>query len=327
MSLWYYADRQRQRQGPVSGDELRGLVQGGQLDGDTLVWREGLQQWQRLEGFAAELGLRSASAAAPAHALEEPAPVPAADSGETAWSLDAAQAVPADSGPALDARMAVSADSPYLPPAAPLASVARVVAGGEVIYAGFWKRVAASLIDGLIVGVIGGVLGTLVGGLLGMALSVSLGDYLSGGGPFFLQIITNLISIGATAAYYAGFHSARVQATPGKMAVGIKVVRSDGHPITLARGIGRYFATWISYLTLAIGFLMAAFTDRKRALHDMICDTLVVDRWAFTDHPEWQRPGLGAVTVVTLILGGLLLLGLLAAVIVAGVALAPLLGP
>lgn len=217
-------------------------------------------------------------------------------------------------------------DSPYAPPTASLATSTRIVSGGEVIHAGFWKRVAASLIDTLIVGVIGGVLATFVGALLGLAMSVSFADSLMGLGPLPLQIVTNLLSIAATAAYYAGFHSARMQATPGKMVVGIKVVRSDGHPITLARGIGRYFASWISYLIVGIGLLMAAFTDRKRALHDMICDTLVVDRWAYTDHPEWQRSELGTVTIVVLVIGGLLLLGLLAAAVMAGLALASLAG-
>ena len=61
------------------------------------------------------------------------------------------------------------------------------------------------------------------------------------------------------------------------------------------------------------GYLMAAFTQRKQALHDLICGTLVVDKWAYTHHPERQRRELGTITWVILVLGGLLaLLGLLA---------------
>ena len=111
----------------------------------------------------------------------------------------------------------------------------------------------------------------------------------------------------ATAAYYAWFHASHSMATPGKMAVGIKVVRLSGERISLARGIGRYFATILSGLILGIGFLMAAFTDRKQALHDMICDTLVVDKWAFTATPDLQRRELGTVTVVVLAIFGVLL--------------------
>ena len=53
----------------------------------------------------------------------------------------------------------------------------------------------------------------------------------------------------------------------------------------------------LSYLTLYIGFLMAAFTERKQALHDMVAGTLVVDRWAYTEHPELQRRGLGGCVI------------------------------
>ena len=59
---------------------------------------------------------------------------------------------------------------------------------------------------------------------------------------------------------------------------------------------------------------MAGFTERKRALHDMMCDTVVVDKWAFTAHPQLQRRELGTVTVIVLVLFGLLLVvGILAA--------------
>jgi hypothetical protein len=89
------------------------------------------------------------------------------------------------------------------------------------------------------------------------------------------------------------------------MAVGIKVVRSNGEP-DQGRAFGRYWAMLLSSFTLGIGFLMAAFTERKQGLHDMICDTLVVDRWAYTDQPHLQRRELGTVTIVILVLTGLL---------------------
>ena len=101
------------------------------------------------------------------------------------------------------------------------------------------------------------------------------------------------------------------------MAVGARVVRGDGSPI----GFGRAFLRYLAYvlfvvLTCGIGVLvsglMVAFTERKQAPHDMLCDTLVVDKWAFTGHPERQQQGLGTVTVVVLVLFGLFLLGILA---------------
>ncbi|KAG1249896.1 hypothetical protein G6F66_015424 [Rhizopus arrhizus] len=62
----------------------------------------------------------------------------------------------------------------------------------------------------------------------------------------------------------------------------------------------------LSSFTLGIGFLLAAVTERKQGLHVMICDTLVGDRWAFTDQPQLQRRELGTVTVLVLVLTGLL---------------------
>jgi uncharacterized RDD family membrane protein YckC len=60
------------------------------------------------------------------------------------------------------------------------------------------------------------------------------------------------------------------------MACGLKVVTPEGDKITYLRAFGRYFAKIVSSLTLLIGFIMAAFDDEKRALHDRICDTRVV---------------------------------------------------
>jgi hypothetical protein len=103
------------------------------------------------------------------------------------------------------------------------------------------------------------------------------------------------------------------------MAVGIKVTGEDGQRISFARGIGRFFALILSTLILYIGFIMAGFTDRKRALHDMICSTLVVDQWAFTAHPERQRRELGTVTTVILVIGGLLVLAYIGLMVLIGV--------
>ena len=96
------------------------------------------------------------------------------------------------------------------------------------------------------------------------------------------------------------------------MAVGIKLVRGDGERVSFWRAFGRLFATILSSLILMIGYLMAGFTERKQALHDMVCDTLVVDKWAYTDHPEWQREELGTVTIVILVLAGLAVFGMIA---------------
>ena len=65
-------------------------------------------------------------------------------------------------------------------------------------------------------------------------------------------------------------------ATVGKMAMGLRVVTSDGQRLSFMNATGRYFAKIISAIILGIGFLMIAFTDKKRGLHDMIASTLVI---------------------------------------------------
>ena len=296
MSEWYYADANQQRQGPHTPAELAGFFHQGRLRLDTLVWRDGLAEWQPLRDFTQELALHQA----PAEIFYTPVEASPAD----------ARPVQADpfAAPAsvFDTPATGMPDSPYAPPRATLVSGNAAVHGGEVVYAGFWKRVAANVIDSLAVGIVGGIIGAIIGGVIGAIFGLSGG--LGGGGFLAVQLVTNLVSIAITAGYYAWFHSSANQATLGKMAIGIKVVRTDGEAISLARGTGRYFAFLLSSLILGIGLIMAAFTERKQGLHDMICDTLVVDKWAFTAHPEWQKPELGTVTVVILTIFGVLFL-------------------
>jgi len=70
--------------------------------------------------------------------------------------------------------------------------------------------------------------------------------------------------------YYALMESSRVKATLGKMAVGIKVTSLDGCRLTFGSAMVRNLGKIISASTLGIGFVMASFTPKKQALHDMI---------------------------------------------------------
>ncbi|WP_394001516.1 RDD family protein [Luteimonas sp. WGS1318] len=317
MTDWYYADASNARQGPVPTAELLRLRQAGHIGDATLLWRDGLVEWTPLRDLAAELGSDAQAVPPPdAWALEATEPTARDDAPQPGDADPWRPVTERETAPQAGFGQ-TAASSPYAPPTAPVDRPDAVVHGGEIVYAGFLKRVAAYVIDGLIVGVAGMLVGGLVGGVIGglMAVSGAFGDM----GLVLIQVVANLLSIVITAGYYAWFHASRSMATPGKMAVGIKVVRLNGERISLARGIGRYFATLLSGLILGIGFLMAGFTARKQALHDMICDTLVVDKWAFTATPELQRRELGTVTVVVLaIFGVLLALGLLVFLVAVG---------
>lgn len=137
-------------------------------------------------------------------------------------------------------------------------------------YAGFWARFCAVFIDGLIVGVPFFLLGMLVNYSFGVQKNPPSPAHAAVSG--FLQL-ANLV---AGWLYEAMLISGPHQATLGKQALGIRVTDMNGQRISFGRSTGRYFAKILSGCTMLIGYIMAAFTERKQALHDMIASTLVL---------------------------------------------------
>lgn len=291
MTQWYYADASGQRHGPFSAEELEGHVRHARLGPASLVWREGLQDWQPLSAVAAELDLPLDTLAAPA----------------------ADVAVPA-------------ADAPYTPPTADLASFQPVVAG-HLVHAGLWKRFAASFIDSIVTTIISYALmiPLMLIGVGVMGAGGSDNPFATGAGLASMLAIYPILFL-APCVYFGWMQSSSLQASLGKLAVGIKVTRTDGQRMSFWRGFLRSLAYLVfTMVTCGLGVLisglMVALTERKQALHDMLCDTLVVDKWAFTAHPERQREELGVVTIVILALAGLAIVGSIAIYAVMGLML------
>ncbi|MGD9371632.1 MAG: RDD family protein, partial [Desulfobacterales bacterium] len=82
----------------------------------------------------------------------------------------------------------------------------------------------------------------------------------------------------AIPAAYDTWFVGKYGATPGKMACKLKVVVADRSRVSFLRAFGRHFAKWLSSMILLIGFIMAAFDDEKRTLHDRVCETRVIRR-------------------------------------------------
>ncbi|HSC96248.1 MAG TPA: RDD family protein, partial [Burkholderiales bacterium] len=129
----------------------------------------------------------------------------------------------------------------------------------ELEYAGFWSRVAALIVDNAVVTI------------FGLALLIAAG--LIGEGAV---VIANLLYIVIAILYWPLMESSERRATIGKQLLGIQVVDMSGAQLNFVRALLRNLAKIISSLPFGLGFLLAAFTAKKQALHDMITKCLVV---------------------------------------------------
>jgi uncharacterized RDD family membrane protein YckC len=142
----------------------------------------------------------------------------------------------------------------------------------RLAYAGFWLRFAAKLIDGVIMYLIQAPVNMLFGvSMTGQPPSdpTQLGAYWARIG--MASLFDTVIGVAFTV-----FFLGRFGATPGKMALKLRVVRPGGEPISYLQALGRYFAEFVSAMTCGIGYLLVAFDVEKRGLHDRIASTRVI---------------------------------------------------
>lgn len=148
---------------------------------------------------------------------------------------------------------------------------------GTPRYAGFWRRFGAFFVDAIVLNL--AMFG--IGFLLPVYEPVQFGDPDAGLGlafAFQYNALGTVIIILLAWIYYATMESSARQATLGKMALSLQVTDLEGERIGFARATGRYFAKFLSWITLLVGFFMAGFTQRKQALHDIVAKTLVISR-------------------------------------------------
>lgn len=149
-------------------------------------------------------------------------------------------------------------------------------AHASVVYAGFWLRLVAYVIDSL-------VLGVFVGFAILMPLMERAG--ISKDNPWALftnqsrQVAAiNMLVTMAAWIYWALMESSPWQATLGKKALGLVVTDLEGRRITFTRASGRYFGKILSTILFGVGYLMAGFTQKKQALHDILAGCLVTKK-------------------------------------------------
>ncbi|MBV9462607.1 MAG: RDD family protein [Verrucomicrobiae bacterium] len=237
---WYY-EKDGQQAGPVGDPELQSLLRSGRISPATLVWNQTMASWEPYS--------KAISGAAPS---------------------DPSQVRCAECGMFFPRGDVISYSGAFVCAACKPAFFQKVkegvAVGGMLEYGGFWIRFLAKLIDGVIL--------WIANTAVNFAVMMPLGA-LGSRGQFGGLMITYAVNI-TIGASYVTFFLGKYGATPGKMATRLRVVRPDGSPITYMRALGRHFAEILSSMILLIGYIMAAFDDERRTLHDRICDTRVI---------------------------------------------------
>ena len=136
-------------------------------------------------------------------------------------------------------------------------------------YAGFWRRAVAAIIDLFLLGFLQAII--MVAVIAGMTFGES-----SEQTAVILIVALNLAIFVAMWLYFALMESSKLQATLGKMIIGVVVSDLDGNRISFGRATGRYFGKAVSTVILMIGYMMAGWTGRKQALHDIMAKCLVI---------------------------------------------------
>jgi uncharacterized RDD family membrane protein YckC len=244
---WFYAEAGKQL-GPVSKEEFDSMVQSGRIGPSTLVWHDGMKDWQPMRTLSVE----SSDSLNPKIRCSECFKEVAED----------------EALMYRDVWVCASCKNAFFQKVREGQNVS-----GRFEYAGFWPRAGAKLIDAVILWIAEMV-------VLIPLWVVSFRQVFSGGEPGpampFLSLFLYPVIFGLSIGYNVYFLG-KYNATPGKMVLGLKVITSDGGSITYTKGLVRALAEMLSGLICYIGYLMVAFdAEEHKALHDMICDTRVV---------------------------------------------------
>ena len=260
---WHYVE-QGQQVGPVTDEQLQQLIQSGRITADTLVWHEGLPDWISYQQATAQT-------APPPAQPSNPAAIGSVPSGSEVVCAECGRMFPIAETVRFGKANVCAACKPVF--LQKLSEGAKINTG-ELNYAGFWIRFGAKIIDGLIIGLPMVVIFFIV---MIPVMSQNRGNSNPSPVMAFLPSLLQLAFLFVNMCYQI-FFLGKYGATPGKMACKIRVVTSDGSPISYGRATGRFFSEILSGIICDIGYIIAAFDGQKRALHDHICNTRVVEK-------------------------------------------------
>ena len=152
-------------------------------------------------------------------------------------------------------------------------------------YAGFWMRLVAFIIDAIIIGILQSFVFVPILGVLGISIFNSTPD-MSDPDQVAGMVATIVAAMGTVwilamiiqILYFTFMESSKYQATVGKLALGIIVTDVNGAKLDFTKALVRNLCRIISNITMLIGYIIAGFTEKKQALHDIIAGTLVVKK-------------------------------------------------
>jgi uncharacterized RDD family membrane protein YckC len=133
------------------------------------------------------------------------------------------------------------------------------------IFAGFWLRLVAFLIDVIILLIPKALVDVMVFGTTSNEHSGA-------------DALCQIFYLGLDWVYFAALESSSWQATIGKKILGLRVSDLAGERISFGRASGRFFGQFVSMIILCIGYIMIAFTEKKQGLHDMMAGTIVTKK-------------------------------------------------
>jgi uncharacterized RDD family membrane protein YckC len=264
---WFYANAGKQV-GPVNEADFERLAREGVIQPSTLVWREGMANWEPYSTVApaAPLPAAAVTPVTSAPAVEVPP-------GQITCH-ECGKLVPAEDTMQINGLTICAACKPiYLQKM----REGTLRAGGPR-YGGFWIRVVAKIIDSLIIGIPVMIIYLIAVFGFGFQMFGSQGgpqDFATLFASLGIQLAAQFIGV-VLGGFYNVFFVVKYAATPGKMAVGLRVLTADGQQLKVGRAIGRYFAEMLSGMICYIGYIIAGFDDQKRTLHDHMCNTRVV---------------------------------------------------
>lgn len=151
-------------------------------------------------------------------------------------------------------------------------------------YAGFWRRFAAAIIDSIVLNLLlSPVMGLMMFNMVRFSEDAFTGmtdaQVIAAIAPMMTTlIVASAVGFILQIVYFAYMESSRYQATLGKLALGIVVTDTAGNRISFGRAAGRNIGKVLSGLILMLGYIIAAFTPRKQALHDLLAGTLILEK-------------------------------------------------